>query len=154
MLIRKAFCEEDLIETVIGLAPNLFYGTGIPPSVIILRSNKHAQQKNKIRFINAENLFKKGRNQNTLEVEHVESIINLYEANSDLSGNSFDATLDEIRINKFNLSIALYVEAVKETSILSISDALKKVRDTNSKLMSSRARVKQELAKWSFDDKK
>lgn len=153
MLIRKAFCEADLIESIIGLAPNLFYGTGIPPSLIILRATKSTDRKNKIRFINAESLFKKGRNQNTLEAEHLESIINLYETDSDLSGSSFDATLDEIKSNKFNLSIALYVEAINRISSLSMTDALKKVRDTNSKLTSSRTRVKQELVKWGFDDK-
>ena len=153
MLIRKAFCEADLIETVIGLAPNLFYGTGIPPSLIILRSNKNAKQKNKIRFINAETLFKKGRNQNMLEVEHIENIISLYELDKNSSGNSFDASLDDVRTNKYNLSIALYVEALKTTSNISIADAINNTRETNSKLKLGRDLVKQELVKWGFNDK-
>lgn len=151
--IRKAFCEADLIESIIGLAPNLFYGTGIPPCLIILRSKKNSQRKNKIRFINAESLFKKGRKQNTLEVEHFQNIMSLYETDKNLSGNTFDATLDDIRAKKYNLSIALYVDAPKTTSTLSINDAISRVREASSKLNVDRTRVMQELAKWGFDDK-
>ena len=62
--IREALLKEDLIEAVIGLAPNLFYGTGLAGCVVIFRRKKSAKRKNKVLIIDASNLFRKGRAQN------------------------------------------------------------------------------------------
>jgi len=64
--IRQAFLEKDLIECVIGMAPNLFYGTGLAPCIIILRANKVKEKAGKVLIINSETIFKRGRNKNTL----------------------------------------------------------------------------------------
>ena len=73
--IRRAFLDSDLVEAVIGLAPNLFYGTGLAASILILRAAEPPERKGKVLVINGEALFKKGRNQNTLEPEHAQQLL-------------------------------------------------------------------------------
>jgi type I restriction enzyme M protein len=73
--IRQSFLEKDLIECVIGMAPNLFYGTGLAPCIIILRANKDKERAKKVLIINSESIFKRGRNQNNLEKDHLDQII-------------------------------------------------------------------------------
>lgn len=73
--IRRQLLEKDLIETVIGLAPNIFYGTGLAPAVVVLRRKKPATRKGKVLVIDASSLFRKGRAQNYLDPEHVEQIV-------------------------------------------------------------------------------
>ena len=68
--IRQALLEQDLIEAVIGLAPNIFYGTGLAPAVVVLRRAKPAERKGKVLVIDASSLFRKGRAQNFLDPEH------------------------------------------------------------------------------------
>jgi len=70
--IRSLVIRADLVDAVIGLAPNLFYGTGLAACVLILRLGKPVERKGKVLFINGERLFKRGRNQNTMEPEHAQ----------------------------------------------------------------------------------
>ena len=69
--IRTHILRSDVIDAVIGLAPNLFYGTGLAACVHILRLEKQAKENGRVLFINGEQLYKRGRNQNTLKPEHV-----------------------------------------------------------------------------------
>ena len=73
--IRQALLEEDLVEAVIGLAPNLFYGTGLAACVLVLRRAKPADAQGEGLIIDASSLFRKGRTQNFLEPEHAEQIV-------------------------------------------------------------------------------
>lgn len=76
--IRKGLLQDDLLEAVVGLAPNLFYGTGIPACVLILRAkgSKPAERRGKVLFINADAEYQEGRAQNYLLPEHIEKIAN------------------------------------------------------------------------------
>jgi len=76
--IRKALIERDFIEAVIGLAPNIFYGTGLAPAIVVLRRAKPAARKEKVIVIDASSLFRKGRAQNFLDPEHAEQIVAWY----------------------------------------------------------------------------
>ena len=106
--IRTKLLESDLLEAVIGLGPNLFYGTTLAACVCIFRFNKDQQHKGKVLFIDASGLFKKGKNQNELLPEHVDQIYSWYAANETRTGISRVVTLDDIRLQDFNLNISLY----------------------------------------------
>lgn len=111
--IRKGFIDEDLIEAVIGLGPNLFYGTQIPACILVMRQNGKAKPKDrqgKILFINADQDYEAGRAQNYLRPEHAEKIIRTFEAYETIPGYSRVVDLDEIRANDYNLNIRRYAD--------------------------------------------
>ncbi len=122
--IRRHILEMDALEAVIGLGPNLFYGTGLAACLLVLRAGKAAERKRKVLFIDAARLFKRGRNQNTLEPERAGQIYALYRNYESVEGLARLATLDEIAENEWNLNIPRYVEPVAEAEIFSVEDAL------------------------------
>ena len=89
--------DSDLLDCVIGLGPNLFYGTGISACVLIFRARKESEKGNKILFIDASELYQKGRAQNIFLVEHADAIVELYEKFSDVEGQSKVVEIDEIK---------------------------------------------------------
>ena len=107
--IREALLREDMIEAVIGLAPNLFYGTGLAGCVVILRRKKPAQRKNKVLVIDASSLFRKGRAQNFLDPEHGEQIVKWFKAFEDVEDRAKVVPLDEIQEEGWTLNISRYV---------------------------------------------
>jgi type I restriction enzyme M protein len=119
--IRKKFLEQDLIEAVIGLPQNLFYGAGIPACILIMRPNltghapnekKPAERQGKVLFINADAEFHAGRAQNYLRPEHVEKIVSTFDRWQDIPGYARVVPLSEIasEANDFNLNIRRYVD--------------------------------------------
>jgi type I restriction enzyme M protein len=119
--IRKKFIEQDLIEAVIGLPPNLFYGAGIPACILIMRPNlagrspnpdKPAARRGRILFINADTEFHAGRAQNYLRPEHIEKIVSTYDRIDDVPGYARAVPIEEIAgpDNDFNLNIRRYVD--------------------------------------------
>ncbi|MBB5495654.1 type I restriction enzyme M protein [Nocardiopsis metallicus] len=110
--IRTELLRDDCIEAVIGLAPNLFYGTGIPACVIVFRAprSKPEQRKNKVLFINADREFKAGKAQNYLLPEHAEKILYAYQNFADIPGYSRVVDLEELKENDFNFNIRRYVD--------------------------------------------
>lgn len=107
--IREALLKEDMIEAVIGLAPNLFYGTGLAGSVMILRRNKPAERKDKVLIIDASSLFRKGRAQKFLDPEHGEQIVKWFEAFEDVEDRVKVVELDQIKDEGWTLNISRYV---------------------------------------------
>lgn len=107
--IRQALLEKDMIEAVIGLAPNLFYGTQLAGCVVVLRRKKPAERKNKVLIIDASALFRKGRAQNFLDSEHSEQIVGWYRSFENVDDRAKVATLDEIKKEGWTLNISRYV---------------------------------------------
>ena len=107
--IRKALLEEDLIEAVIGLVPNLFYGTGLAGCIVVLRRKKPTNRKNKVLIIDASGLFRKGRAQNFLDPEHGDQIIKWFQAFKDVEDRAKVVTLAEIEQEDWTLNISRYV---------------------------------------------
>jgi len=110
--IRQGFIQDDLLEAVIGLAPNLFYGTGIPACILVLRAKgaKPANRRGKVLFINADRDFRSGRAQNYLRPEDIEKIVKTFNAFEAVPGYAAvvdHATLEE---NDFNLNIRRYAD--------------------------------------------
>jgi type I restriction enzyme M protein len=107
--IRQALLEKDLIEAVIGLAPNIFYGTGLAPAVMVLRRTKPAKRRKKVLVIDASSLFRKGRAQNFLEPEHARQIVAWVGAFADVEDRAKVVTLDAIKAEDWTLNISRYV---------------------------------------------
>ena len=114
--IREGFIKDDLLEAVIGLAPNLFYGTGIPACILVMRAKgaKPAKRKGKVLFINADRDFRSGRAQNYLRPEDMEKIIKTFVAFEDVPG--YAAVVDHAALaeNDFNLNIRRYSDNAPE----------------------------------------
>jgi len=110
--IRRGFIEDDLLEAVIGLAPNLFYGTGIPASVLVLRAkgSKPPERKGKVLFINADAEFRAGRAQNYLDPEHIEKIVNAYQRGTKIPGFAAVVSHADLADNDYNLNIRRYAD--------------------------------------------
>lgn len=146
--IRAHFLKADKVEAVIGLAPNLFYGTGLAACVLIMRQQKPADRKGRVLFINGEDLMKKGRNQNTLEPEHADALIKAYAGFVDVDSRARVATLDEIVANDFNLNIPLYVAPADTGEKITLATALANLETAHAKAAETRAALEAELAKW------
>ena len=127
-LIRKHLLEADLVEAVIGLAPNLFYGTGLAACVIVLRQHKAPERQGKVLVVDASSMFRRGRNQNTLEEEHRKRIEQLYAAFADAEDVARVAELDEIAANAFDLNISRYVVPVEDEELPTLSEATAQLR--------------------------
>ncbi|MGX4657375.1 N-6 DNA methylase [Micromonospora sp. SCSIO 07396] len=110
--IRTNLLDDDIIEAVIGLAPNLFYGTGIPACVLVLRApgSKPAERAGRVLFINADHEYSAGRAQNYLLPEHIEKIVYAYEAFAEIPGYARVVMRDELRDNDDNLNIRRYAD--------------------------------------------
>jgi type I restriction enzyme M protein len=110
--IRKGIIEDDRLEAAIGLAPNLFYGTGIPACVLVLRgkTQRPADRRGRVLFINADREYTSGRAQNYLDPQHVEKIVRAYEEYRDIPGFARLVSYGELADNDFNLNIRRYVD--------------------------------------------
>ena len=146
--IRTHILKSDVVDAVIGLAPNLFYGTGLAACVLILRSQKQPEEKGKVLFINGEQLYKRGRNQNTLEPEHAEQLLNAYELFTDIDGLARVVELDEIAGNDYNLNIPLYVAPADVGQKVTLADGLADLEAAQAKAAETRRALEAELAKW------
>jgi len=122
--IRNHILDMDILDAVIGLGPNLFYGAGLAACILVFRVRKPAARQGKVLVINAAHLFKRGRNQNTLLPEHITQIFDWYHAYADIEGAARVVPLDEIRANDGNLNIPRYVERVTTDETPTVEDAL------------------------------
>ena len=114
--IRGAMIEADLVEAVIGLPANLFYGTGIPACVLVMHqrqgndSGKVAERRGQVLFINADREYFEGRAQNYLLPEHIEKIVNTFENFKAEPGFSAIVSTATLRENDYNLNIRRYAD--------------------------------------------
>ena len=111
-LIRKGLLDDDIIDAVIGLPANLFYGTGIPACLLVLRAPgaKPEGRKGKVLFINADREYFEGRAQNYLHPEHLEKIVQAWEAFADIPGFACIVDRQELAKNDDNLNIRRYAD--------------------------------------------
>lgn len=107
--IRQTLLEQDLIEAVIGLAPNLFYGTGLAACILVLRRRKAKTHAKKVLIVDASSHFRKGRAQNFLEPEHTAEILSWYESFEDVEDHARVMSLEDIEKEGWTLNISRYV---------------------------------------------
>jgi type I restriction enzyme M protein len=111
--IRKQFIQSDHLEAVIGLPPNLFYGTGIPACILVMRATreaKPAERRGKVLFINADADYHAGRAQNYLRPEHVEKIVSTFQAFADVPGYAAVVSHADLAANDYNCNIRRYAD--------------------------------------------
>ena len=139
--IREGLIKDDLIDAVIGIAPNLFYGTGIPACVLIIDRHKSKAHKDKILFVNGANEFVEGKNQYRLADEHVKRLAGAYHEYKDADKFARVVPLSEIEENEFNLNISRYIHIGEEQETIDVKaefarlQALIKERDAAERKM-------------------
>nr|WP_321382955.1 class I SAM-dependent DNA methyltransferase [uncultured Vibrio sp.] len=129
--IRKRLLKENRIVAVVGVAPNLFYGAGLPACILVLRKERPEAHKDHVLIINAEEIYTKGRAQNTLSEQQADDIYDIYrqmrmkgpEAD-DIEGIARWVSHSEIEENNFDLNITRYVQKQVEDETISVKDAL------------------------------
>jgi type I restriction enzyme M protein len=122
--IREKLLKDDLLEAVIGLGPNIFYGTQLAACVMVFKQNKEDRKKGKVLFIDGSDQVRVGRAQNYLEKEHVEQLFTWYTAFEEVENYVKIATQDNLKENDYNLNIPLYVEKIIEDNLPSVEVAL------------------------------
>ena len=146
--IRTDFLKHDRIEAVIGLGPNLFYGTGLAASIMVLRRRKDADRKGKVLIVNADHLCRRGRNQNTLEPEDATLILKTFRDFTDVEGLAHVTDFAEIEGNGFNLKISSYVAPRQGEKEPALDDALAALKAAHAGAQETRSALDVELAKW------
>jgi type I restriction enzyme M protein len=108
--IRRQLLEADLIETVIGLADNLFYGTSLSPAILVLRATKPVDRRNKVLVVDASELFRKGRAQNFFDPEHVEEVATWVSEFTSVEHKVSVVELADIEAEDWTLNISRFVQ--------------------------------------------
>ncbi len=139
--IRKKLIEENLLDAVIGLPPNLFFGTGIPATILIF---KKSRKNSDILFIDASREFEKDKNQNRLRKEDIEKIVTTYKNRNEIEKYSHKATVEEIKENDYNLNIPRYVDTFEEEEPIDIEATKKKIEEIEKELVE----VKKEMQEF------
>ena len=146
--IRQALLEMDLLEAVIGLGPNVFYGTQLAACVMVFKQNKEPEKKRKVLFIDASEQIRVGRAQNFLEPEHVQQIYTWYRDYADVENYVKVATMDDLQENDFNLNIPLYVEKIVEDNLPSVAEAMADLKTAWEESLKAEEKFKAILARF------
>ena len=133
-VIRKKLLEDGSIDTVIGMPANLFFGTSIPTTVIILKKNRTSRD---VLFIDASKDFIKGKNQNKLSQENIDRIVETYKKREDVEKFAHVASFEEIKENDFNLNIPRYVDTFEEQEEVDIVELGKEIVALNQQIKSA-----------------
>jgi len=143
--IRKYLIDNNFIETVISLAPNLFYGTSIAVNILVLSKHK---SDTKTQFIDAsgEDFYKKETNNNILTEEHIEAIIKMFDSKEDIDYISKSVENDKIAEENYNLSVSSYVEAKDKREVIDINVLNAEIKTTVSKIDTLRAEIDKIIA--------
>ena len=142
--IRRQLVEMNLLEAVVGLPANLFYGTGIPACILVFRKNRPRRD---VLFIDAsgEGNFEKGKNQNILRDSDIARIVDTYRAWREEPKYSHAASFDEIRENDFNLNIPRYVDTFEEEELVDIDEVQQNIAGIEAELAEVQAQMKKYL---------
>lgn len=132
--IRKNIISENLLDAVIGLPANLFYGTSIPTCVLIFKGREARKERTDVLFIDASKSFKKEKNKNKLMKEDIERIITTYHKRTNAEKYAHVASLNEIEANDYNLNIPRYVDTYEEVETVPLPEVAKAINDLNTEI--------------------
>ena len=140
--IRKYLIDNNFVETIISLAPNLFYGTSIAVNILVLSKHK---SNNKTQFIDASGIefYKKETNNNILTDEHIAKIMGMFDSKEDIDHVAKSVDYDAIVENDYNLSVSSYVEAKDTREIIDINDLNAEIKKTVSKIDKLRTEIEE-----------
>ena len=135
----------DIIEAVIALPSNLFWGTGIPACVLVLNKKKPAKRKDKILFIYGAKDFEDGKNRDKLREEDIKKIVSAFEKYQDVDKYCHVADLSELEENEFNLNVPRYVDISEPEEPIDIQEAYDEVKELESVQEELEGKVKADL---------
>lgn len=136
--IRQYLVDNNYVETVISLAPNLFYGTSIAVTILVLSKHKNDT---KTQFIDASKLFKPQTNTNILTDEHIEKIMQTFDNKENIEYFAASVQCDAIAANDYNLSVSSYVEAEDTREVIDITQLNAELKTTVAKIDRLRAEI-------------
>ena len=125
--IRQYLVDNNYVETVIALAPNLFFGTSIAVNILVLSKHKSNTQ---TQFIDASGLFKSATNNNILEEEHIEQILKLFADKENVPHLAKSVSFEEIAKNDYNLAVSSYVEQKDTREVIDIDKLNAEIKQT------------------------
>ena len=125
--IRQYLVDNNYVETVIALAPNLFFGTSIAVNILVLSKHKSNTQ---TQFIDASGLFKSATNNNILEEEHIEQILKLFADKEDVPHLAKSVSFEDIVKNDYNLAVSSYVEQKDTREVIDIDKLNAEIKQT------------------------
>lgn len=147
--IRQRLIEENLLEAVIGLPANMFFGTGIPTAIMIFNKGKaHGD----VLFIEASREYKEVKNRNDIDERILEKIVQTYRSFETIEKYSYRATFQEIADNDFNLNIPRYVDTFEPEAEIDLEDTQKEIQRLESELAVIQARMKNHLKALGLDN--
>ena len=149
--IRKGFINDDLIEAVIGVPSNIFYGTGIPAAILVLNKAKSEERKGKILFIDGSNDFVKDGNKNKLRDEDIEKIVSTFDAFEDVEKYATIVDIETIKENDCNLNISRYVDTTEEEEQVDIQEVLEEIAELEKKEAETKEKLNGYLKELGFD---
>ena len=129
--IREKLLRSGNIYTVIGLPANLFYNTSIPTCIVVLKKHREGRD---VLFIDASKKFEKGKKQNTMTDEHIDSILELYQKRETVEKESYLASFEDIEKNDFNLNIPRYVDNFEKEEEVDLKALLMEMKKTDEEL--------------------
>jgi type I restriction enzyme M protein len=133
--IRRKLLEDGNIDTVIGLPANLFFSTGIPVCILVLKKCKKFDD---VLFINASEYYEKGKRQNNLLPEHIEKIVSTYKYRKEEARYSRRVSIDEIIKNEYNLNISRYISTAIDEERIDLNEVNKKLVDLDKDITKAR----------------
>lgn len=136
--IRQYLVNDNYVETVIALAPNLFFGTSIAVNILVLSKHKPNTQ---TQFIDASGLFRPATNNNILEPEHIEQILKLFADKEDVPHLAKSVSFEEIVKNEYNLEVSSYVEQKDTREVINIDELNAEIRETVANIDRLRAEI-------------
>jgi type I restriction enzyme M protein len=137
-LIRRRFIEENLLDGVVGLPANLFFGVGIPAALLFFRRNK---QDRNVFFIDASREYAEGKNQNRLRDEDIDKIVATWRARQDVPKYAHLATPEELSENEHNLNISLYVDTLEEETLVDLDAVKLEITKIEAELAATRTKL-------------
>ena len=142
--IRQQLIDENLLKAVIGLPANLFFGTGIPATILVFDKNKG--DNTDVLFIDASNEFDNAKNQNKLSKANIKKIFDTYKNWETIDKYSYVAKLDEIIENDYNLNIPRYVDTFEEEEPVDIKATQEEIKAIKQHIESVEQKLEQHLA--------
>lgn len=136
--IRQYLVDNNYVETVIALAPNLFFGTSIAVNILVLSKHKPDTQ---TQFIDASGLFRPATNNNILEPEHIEQIIKLFADKEDVPYLAKSVSFEDIVNNEYNLAVSSYVEQKDTREVIDIDKLNAEIKQTVANIDRLRAEI-------------
>jgi len=136
--IRKQFIDENILDTVVGLPSNLFFGTGIPAAILIF---KKGRKKKDILFIDASREFGIAKNQNCLRQHDIDKVFDVFKKRKAIDKYSSVIKVSEIKENDYNLNIPRYVDISEDEEVIDLKATQKEITDLESKLVGVRKQM-------------